>query len=255
VFALVCVSFVALAVAGVGDVGVDLPRFEALDVGVAVVAGVARLVLFDHTRDGGFDLRGFALEVGAAAALGLGGVAGELHAVDGEHVAADETLAVAHHEHLGEDTGDGLAVIGNEGGNGAVVRLAVTAQRDEDDVVPAGGLDAARADDAAAVGEEHDLEQHAGVVRGGAGQVVPEHRGERREVEFVIDEHVQRMLEGAGKDLLGEVHGDELGLHIDVPVARHLDHPCSNEVAQMMPSAMPRGKGREGVFLQPQRSR
>ena len=64
----------------------------------------------------------------------------------------------------------------------------------------------------------------------------------------------------AGTALLGEVHGDALGVHVDipqinVPPARHPDHPFSNEVAQMMPSAIPRGKGREGIFLQPQRSR
>ena len=48
---------------------------------------------FEHGLGRRFELARLTLEVGTGAALGLGGIARQLHAVDGEHLAADQVLA------------------------------------------------------------------------------------------------------------------------------------------------------------------
>jgi len=116
----------------------------------------------EHVLRSGFKLGGLALEVGTTAALGLAGVGGQLDAINSEHFAADEALAVTQIQHLGKELGDVVAQAGDEGGDGGVVRGAVATEGDEGDVVRAGAFDAAAADDALAVGEEDDLEQQPG---------------------------------------------------------------------------------------------
>ena len=110
--------------------------------GIGLV-GIPALVLGQHLLHGALDLPGLAQEVLPPAALGLRGIGGQLDTIDGEHLASDEALPIADHEDLGEDVRDGRGVIGDEGSDGAEVRLAVTAQRNEDDVLPASGFDAA----------------------------------------------------------------------------------------------------------------
>jgi hypothetical protein len=88
-------------------------------------------------------------------------------------------------------------------------------------VVTAGAFDVARADDAAAVGEEHDLEQHGRRVGGGAGEVVLVAGVEAGQIELVIDEVVQRVFEGAGMQLPFEIDGNEARAGVDVLVAGH----------------------------------
>ena len=79
--------------------------------------------------------------VGAGAGLGFAGVTRQLDAIDGEHLAAEEALPVAHHQNLGEQLGGEIAQFGDEGGQGGEVGLAVARNRDEDDVlVPAASL-------------------------------------------------------------------------------------------------------------------
>jgi hypothetical protein len=63
----------------------------------------------DHLLRGGFEFGGLMFEVGAGATAGLGGIAGELHAIDGEHLATEQALAVTDGEDGAEDLGDVVA--------------------------------------------------------------------------------------------------------------------------------------------------
>ena len=76
-------------------------------------------------------------------------------------------------------------------------------------ICPAGG-------DTPGVGIKDDLEENGRVVGGGAGIVVAVAGIEDGEVEFIIDQVVQRILEGAGQDLLVKGDGDELALAVVV---------------------------------------
>ena len=106
----------------------------------------------DHAQGLLLHLAQLALEIGARAAAGLGSIGGQFDAVDGEHLTADEALAVAQHQHLGKELGDLVAEFGDEGGQCAVVGLALTADNHEHQVVAAGRFHLAAADDASAVG-------------------------------------------------------------------------------------------------------
>ena len=61
---------------------------------------------FEHDRGGSFELGGLVFKVSAGAALLVAGVAGGFYAIDGEHLAPDQILAVAQVEDLREDAGD-----------------------------------------------------------------------------------------------------------------------------------------------------
>jgi hypothetical protein len=78
------------------------------------------------------------------------------------------------------------------------VRGRIATERDERDVLCAGTLDAATADNSPRIGEEHDLEQHGRRVGAGAGEIVLVAGVEAGQVELVIDEVVQGVFEGAG---------------------------------------------------------
>ena len=183
--------------------------------------GVVGAVAFEHLLGGLFELGGLLLEVGAGAAPGLAGVAGEFDAVDGEHLAADEALPVTEPEDLAEDVGDGLVPSGDEGGEGCEVGCGVAREGDEGDVFPAGALDRPGADDAAAVGEQDDFEQQGRWVGAGAGVVVVVVGVEAAEIDFVIDQVVQGVFEGAREQLQFEIDGKETRAGVDVFVARH----------------------------------
>src|SRR3989338_8442614 len=64
---------------------------------------------FKHHLGSSFKLSCLALEIGTGAALCLGGVARQFHAINGEHLPTDQTLLVADEEYLGEDAGDVVA--------------------------------------------------------------------------------------------------------------------------------------------------
>ena len=87
-------------------------------------------------------------------------------------------------------------------------------QRHEDDVLPAALLDPA-GDNAPGVGVEDDLQQNGGIVGRGA-DVVGVAIIKEREIELVVDEVVEGIFEGAGKDLLVKGDGDELALAVVV---------------------------------------
>jgi excinuclease ABC subunit B len=69
-----------------------------------------------------------------------------------EHLATNQALPIAQVEHLAEQARDVVAETRDEGGNRREVRRRVAGQGDEGDVFAAGAFDAARADDALAVG-------------------------------------------------------------------------------------------------------
>ena len=105
---------------------------------------------------------------------------------------------------------------GNEIGDGGEVRLGISGQGHEDDVLPAGPLDLAAGDDAPRVGIEHDLQKNPGIVGRGAGLVVGKAGVEQGKVKLVVNEMVQGVLEGAGQDLLFKMDGDEFALAVRV---------------------------------------
>ena len=54
------------------------------------------------------------------------------------------------------------------------MRLAVAGQGDEGDVLAAGALDVAAADDALGIGEQDNFQEHGGRIGGGTGCIVAE---------------------------------------------------------------------------------
>jgi hypothetical protein len=140
---------------------------------------------------------------------------------DGEHLAADEPLTVADEQDLLEQRRDLGAQGADEGGKAREVRGAVAAERNEGDLFAAGAFDLARADDAPRIGEKHDLEQHGRRVGGGTGEVVLVAGVEPAQVQFVIDQVVQRVFEGAGKQLPLQIDGKEARAGVDGFVAGH----------------------------------
>ena len=105
--------------------------------GLVIVFAVAR----EHPLLGGFELARLALEVGPGAALRLGSVRRQLHAVDSEHLTSDQALALADEQNLNEDVGDVLTQRAHESSNGGEVRRTVPGQCNEGDVASAGTLD------------------------------------------------------------------------------------------------------------------
>src|SRR5690606_27049384 len=137
-------------VGGLALESLDPYRFLGPEVGLAA-AGVVPAVPLQHGPGGGFELGGLPLEIRAGPAPGLAGIAWELDAVDGEHLASDQALPVAQVEDVGEDPRNLVAEASDKGGNRRKVRRVITGQRHECDVLATGPLDGAAADDAARV--------------------------------------------------------------------------------------------------------
>lgn len=86
----------------------------------------------------------------------------------------------------------------NEVGNGDEVWRGAARERNEGDVFAAGTLDVAAADDALAVSEQNDLEQHRGWVRGSTCGIVAEPGIQTRQVDLVIEQIIQCVFNSAG---------------------------------------------------------
>ena len=140
---------------------------------------------------------------------------------DGEHLAADKPLAVADEQDFLEQRDDLGPQGADKGGKGGKVRGAVAGQRNEGDLLAAGALDGARADDAAAVGEQDNLEQHRRRVGAGAGEIVLVAGIEALEIDLVIDKVVQGVLESAGQKLPLQIDGKKTRAGVNVLVAGH----------------------------------
>ena len=105
------------------------------------VAGVSLAVALKHRLHGGLHLLRLMLEVGARAAALLGGVGGQLHAIDGEHLAPDQALGVADQQYLLEHFANQVPEARDERSEGGEVRAGVAAQGNEGDVLAAGAFD------------------------------------------------------------------------------------------------------------------
>ncbi|MBK8062476.1 MAG: hypothetical protein IPK33_32535 [Gemmatimonadetes bacterium] len=68
------------------------------------------------------------------------------------------------------------------------------------------------ADDPARVGTEHHLEQHRRGYAGAPRGVVPEPDVEARQVDGMVEQVVDRVLEGAGEELRRQVDWSSRGL-------------------------------------------
>lgn len=155
------------------------------------------------------------------AASPLRRVSRELHAVDREHLAPDQTLRIADGGHAPEHVRDVGAERANEVRDRGEVRRVIAAERDERDVLTTRLGDRAAADEAVGVRDEDDLEEERRRVRGGAGGVVPEAGIEGREIDGVVEQVVHGVREGAGEELAREVDGEEARIRVDVLVAGH----------------------------------
>ncbi len=115
--------------------------------------GIGGTVAMHHGFDGGFHFCRLSREVSPCAALGLGGIGGQLDAIDGKQFASDQPLSITDDEHLSKQLGDCVAEFANKGGNRCEVGAAITRYRHEQHVVTTGRRDSPRADKATRVGE------------------------------------------------------------------------------------------------------
>lgn len=143
-------------------------------------------------------------KVGAGAARLFGCVAGQLDAVNGRHLASDQTLPVAQVERLGKDASKVVGQRRDKSGERSEARLAVATQGNEGDVVAAGGFNVTAGNNALAVGKQNDLEEHGGRKGGRAGSIIPEPSIEMGEIKLVVNEVIESVLKGAGKELPGQ---------------------------------------------------
>ena len=137
--------------------------------------------------------------MGAAALFAC--VAGKLDAINGEHLASDQALGIAGHQHLAEQGFDLVGEATNKLGNVGVAGLAVATAGDELDVTGAGLLDVAAGYQALAVGQQDDLEHDARVVGRSAHFIVLEFGIQGGQIKLVVDQVVQCESEAAGDDL------------------------------------------------------
>lgn len=175
----------------------------------------------EHARRGGLQLLRLPLEVGALAAAPLRRIARELHPIDGEHLAADQSLLVADRQDGGEDVRDVRALAADERGDRREVRGARSTEGNEGHVVLAQPGDRPASHDPARVGAEHHLEQHRRGIRGGASRVVPEAAVEARQADGMVEQVVDRVLEGAEEELGRQVYRQQARVGVDQLVAGH----------------------------------
>jgi hypothetical protein len=130
-------------------------------------------------------------------------------------------LGITGQQDLAEQGFDLCAQAADERGDVGVAGLAVTADGDELHVAQAGLLNGTARYQALVVGQQNDLEHDAGVVGAGANFVVLELGVQGAEVEFVVNQIVQREE--------GEATGDDLFtsqvLHRNNGPARHSKFP------------------------------
>ena len=170
---------------------------------------------------GGFQLLRLLRELGARAAAMLRCVAGQLDPIDRQHLAPDQSLAITHREHRRKDLGDFIAQRAHEVGNRREMRRGHAAQGHERHVFLAQALDRPAAHDTLGVRKQHHLEQHRRRVRGRARCIVPEPGVKVRQIDFVVEQVVERVLERARQQLAGEVDRDELRVRVQRLVSGH----------------------------------
>ena len=100
------------------------------------------------------------------------GISRQLDAINGEHLASDQTLMVANDENLSKQFGNLLPPVGDEGSKRGEVRLAVAGDGDEQVVLPTGLFYLAAAADATAIGQQNDFDEHCRVKGAGAFGII-----------------------------------------------------------------------------------
>jgi len=121
-----------------------------------------------------------------------------------------------------KDAGNVLAQSAHEVSEGREVRAAGTTQGNEGHVFATGAFDPTAADNALRVGKEHHLQEHRGPIRRGARLIVSKARIKARQIDRVIEQVVQRMLEGARQQLALKIHGKKAWACIDLFVPGHV---------------------------------
>jgi hypothetical protein len=140
----------------------------------------------------------------------------------------------------------------DEPGEGGEVRGGIAAEGDEGHLLAAGTLDVAAADDAPAVGEEHDLEQHGRRVGGCTGEIILVAGVEPGQIELMVDEVVQRVFEGAGQELPFEINGNEARAGVDCLVPGHGSLSKGNSLMTLdIPFGSQQNAAMKRLFLQP----
>ena len=165
-------------------------------------------MLGQHAADGTLHLSGLLIQLGSCAAPLPQGIGRQLAAIDGEHFPADELHVVADQQHFQKQWRNFLGHGRDEIGNGREVGLAIGRQRHEHHILMAAALDLAARSDAARIGEQDDLEQNGRMPGWRTACIVMVTIIEDRQIEFVVDEMVERMLERAREDLLRERNRD-----------------------------------------------
>lgn len=102
----------------------------------------------------------------------LGGIRGQLAAIDGEVVRADQPQSIGVQQHIGEHGRHFVVHRGDEIGNGAEVRPGVGRRCHELHVALTGCGQFAAGYNAFVVAKQHDFEQHLRIVRRSARLVV-----------------------------------------------------------------------------------
>ena len=109
------------------------------------------------------------------------------------------------------------------------MRLGVAGHGDEGDVVAADGFDVAARNEALAAGEQNNFEQHGGRITRRAGFIILEPGIEACEVKLVVNQVVECVLEGAGKELPLEINRQKTRAGVDVFVAGHAVGASQNQ--------------------------
>jgi hypothetical protein len=169
--------------------------------------GVGRALLGQDLLDRLLHLVRLAQVVLPLPALGLGGIGGQLHPVDGEPLPTDQPLPIADREHPGEDLPNSRSQAAHELRQRAKAGRAVARDSHELHIGAAGRLHSPRTDDSTRVGQQYDLQEHPRVVGQGPFLLVLVACLDVLEIDLVIDQIVQGGLEAAGVQLLGQING------------------------------------------------
>jgi hypothetical protein len=178
-----------------------------------VAAGVTEQPILALVGLGGLpeDLGDLGLKLGVGAVGLVGGVAGQLGAIQRDRADLDHASGSAQLQRGDQEAGQRLLVAGAEPGDGDVVGGLVGGQDAEGDVLLAAAFDLAGGAHPQAVAIQQHAEQGLGVVGGVAVPVVAVLPVERVEVELVCD-----VEDEPGEVALGEpvaqVRGQEEGL-------------------------------------------
>ena len=121
-------------------------------------AGISFAMYLEHAVYGPFQLLLLLLQFGPGAAPFLASIRGQLTAVNGKQLLADQSQLITVEQHIPKDRLDLSGHGRDKMGYGGEVRLGVRRERHEDHILPAGPLDFTTGKEATVIGIEHDLQ-------------------------------------------------------------------------------------------------